>query len=131
MVALRPGRSTVAVEGLHGPSDDLPRSTRVRTLASHVVVTNRLARVQITPRPTTIVAGSKFELTAQAIDETGAVVAGAPVAFYVIYDTPDKYGWGGKRSDLAERTDLSTLGHRRFIAYFANFADTLDVQVVP
>jgi hypothetical protein len=44
---------------------------------------------------------------------------------------PDKYGWDGKRYALATQVDLSTPGHRRFIARFANLADTLDVQVVP
>jgi len=56
------------------------------------VVTNRLQRVAITPRSATIVAGSKLQLKAQDIDETGAVVPDAPVNFYVIYDTPDKNG---------------------------------------
>jgi hypothetical protein len=45
----------------------------------------------------------------------------------VIYDPPSKYGREGSGADA----DLTTPGHRRFIAYFANFADTLDVQVVP
>jgi hypothetical protein len=128
IIALRPGRSTVTVEGLRGPSDDLPRSTRVHMLTQHIAVTNRLVRVQITPRPATIVAGSKFELSAQAIDDAGAVVGDAPVNFYVIYDTPGK---NGKRYDLATRVELTKPGHRQFIASFANFADTLDVQVVP
>ena len=130
--ALRPGKSTVTVEGLHGPSDDLPRSTRVRTLSRNIVVTPRLARVEITPRPATIVAGSHVQFAARAIDETGAVVPGADVSLYVIYDTPVQYGgFDGKRYDLAERADLTTPGHRRFIARFLTFADTLDLQVVP
>jgi hypothetical protein len=131
IVGLHPGRSTVTVEGLRGPSDGLPRSTRVRTLSRHIIVTNRLARVQITPRPTTIVAGSKFELVPRVIDVTGAIVIDAPVSFYVIYDTPDQFGWEGKRYGLAKNVDLTTPGRRRFIARFGNFADTLDVQVVP
>jgi hypothetical protein len=130
IVARRPGRSTVAVEGLRGPSDDLPRSTRIRTIARHIVVTNRLVRIQITPRPTTITAGSPVKLEAQLIDETGVVVAGAPVNFLVIYDWPDNKDWGSKRYGLATRADLATPGHRRFIAYFANLADTLDLQIV-
>jgi hypothetical protein len=88
--------------------------------------------VEITPRPATIVAGSPIQLAARAIDETGAVVPGAHVNFYVIYDTPVQYGgWDGKRYDLAERADLTTPGHRRFIARFLTLADTLDLQVVP
>jgi hypothetical protein len=131
IVALHPGRSTVTAQGLRGPSDDLPRSTRVHDLTQNVVVTNRLARVEITPRPSTIVAGSTFGLTARVIDETGTVVSGAPVNFYVIYDTPDEHGWDGKRYGLASDTDLRTPGHRRFIARFSKLADTLDAQVVP
>jgi len=88
LVGLRPGRSTVTARGLHGPSDDLPRSTRVHSLSRHIVVINRLARVQIAPRPATIVAGSKFEIVAQGVDETGGIVADAPIQFYVIYDSP-------------------------------------------
>ena len=130
--ALRPGSATVAVHGLHGPSDDMPRSTRIRNLESHVIVTRRLARIAITPRPATIVAGSKMQLAAHVIDETGAVVREAPLHFFVIYDSPQQYGgWEGRRYEMAERADLTTPGHRRFIAYFRNLADTLDVQVVP
>jgi hypothetical protein len=132
LVGLRPGRSIVTAQGLHGPSDDLPRSTRVHSLSRHIVVINRLARVQIAPRPATIIAGSKFEIVAQAVDETGGIVADAPIQFYVIYDSPVQYGgWDGKRYDLATRADLTTPGHRRFIARFDKFADTLDVQIIP
>ena len=131
IVALRPGRSTVAVDGLHGPSDDLPRSTPVRTIAHHIVVTNRLTRLQITPRPTTIVAGSRVKPAVQLIDENGAIVTDAPVNFFVIYDWPDNKDWGSKRYDLGTRADLTTPGHRRFIAYFGKLADTLDTQVIP
>lgn len=130
IVALRPGTTTVTVDGLHGPSDDLPRSTPVRTIARHIVVTNRLTRLQITPRPTTIVAGSRFKPAVQLIDENGAIVADAPVNFLVIYDWPDNKEWGSKRYDLATRADLTTPGHRRFIAYFGKLADTLDIQIV-
>lgn len=131
IVAIRPGRSTVAVEGLHGPSDDLPRSTHIRTIARHIVVTNRLTRLQITPRPMTIIAGSSFRPEAQLIDDTGTIVTDAPVNFLVIYDWPDNKDWGSKRYDLATRADLTTPGHRRFIAYFGKLADTLDTQVLP
>ena len=128
LVALRPGKSTIAVNGLRGASDELPRSQRARTLTQTFIVTRRLTRVEIVPRPKEIVAGSRLKLTARVIDDRGAVVAGAPVGFYVIYDPPGKYGREGSADDNA---DLTTPGHRRFIAYFANFADTLDVQVVP
>lgn len=131
ITALRPGQSTVTVEGLHGPSDDLPRSTRVRAFTRHVVVTNRLARLQIVPRPTTIRAGSSVKLEAQLLDEFGAILPDAPINFLVIYDWPDNKSWGDKRYDLATRANLTTAGHRRFIAYFAGLADTLDLEVVP
>lgn len=131
IVALRPGRSTVTVDGLHGPSDDLPRSTQIRTLARHIVVTRRLVRLQITPRPTTIIAGSPFQPEAQLIDDAGTIVTGAPVNFFVIYDWPDNKDWGSKRYDLATRANLTTPGHRRFIAYFGKLADTLDTQILP
>ena len=130
IIAVRPGRSTVAVGGLHGPSDSLPRSTHIRTIARQVVVTNRLTRLQITPRATTIVAGSPFKPTVQLIDENGAIVADAPVNFFVIYDWPDNKDWGSKRYDIGTRADLTTPGHRRFIAYFGKLADTLDIQIV-
>jgi hypothetical protein len=65
------------------------------------------------------------------IDENGAIVTGAPVNFLVIYDWPDTKAWGSKRYDLATRADLTTPGHRRFIAYFGKLADTLDTQIVP
>ena len=131
LVALRPGRSTIAAHGLRGASDDLPRSRPVRTLTKQIVVTNRLARVEISPRPTTIVAGSAFPLTARAIDINGAAVAEVPVNFYVIYDIPEQYGWDGKRYGLAANADLTKPGRLRFIARFAKLADTLDVRVVP
>ena len=131
MVGLRAGRSTVTVDGLRGPSDELPRSTRIRTITRHVVVTNRLARLQIAPRPTSIRSGSDVKFEARLVDETGAAVIGAPVNFFVVYDWPDDKGWDRKRYDLAARADLKTPGHRRFIASFAGLADTLDLEVVP
>ena len=127
LLAVRPGRSTIAVHGLSGASDELPRSQRASTLTRTYIVTRRLTRVEITPRPKEIAAGSKFTPIARLIDESGAVVAGAPIGFYVIYNPPGKYGPEGS----AEDADLTTPGHRRFIAYFANLADTLDVRVVP
>jgi hypothetical protein len=127
LVALRPGRSTIGVRGLRGASDALPRSPRAKTLTRTYIVTRRLTRVEIAPRPKEIVAGSKPKLIARVIDDRGVVVRGAPVGFYVIYDPPGKYGPEGSADDA----DLTTPGPRRFIAYFENFADTLDVQVVP
>jgi hypothetical protein len=131
VVALRPGRSAITVHGLRGPSDELPRSPRARTLTRTVTVINRLTRVEISPRPAEIVVGSKFDLVARAIDENGAAVEGVPVDFYVIYDTPDQYGWEGRKYGHAADVELATPGRRRFIARFATFADTLDVRVVP
>ena len=130
LVARRPGKSTIAVNGLRGPSDELPRSPRVRTLTRNVIVTNRLTGIRITPRPSEIVAGSKVALVARAIDDRGAAVQVAPVDFVVIYDTPDRYGCDGKKCDAAADVDLTTPGRRRFIARFKTFADTLDVRVV-
>ena len=131
LVALRPGRTTIAANGLRGASDELPRSQRARSLTRDVIVTNPLTRIEIVPRPSKIVAGARFELVARVIDVNGAVVEGLPVDFYVIYDTPDPYGWEGKKYSLAPDVDLTAPGKRRFIARFAKFADTLDVQVVP
>jgi len=131
ITALRPGRSTVTVAGVHGPSDELPRSTRVHEFTRHIVVTNRLARIQITPRPTTIRAGSRVTLNAQLVDEFGAILPDAPINFVVIYDWPDNKSWSQKRYDLATRADLTTPGHRRFIANLRGLADTLDLEVVP
>ena len=131
LVARRPGTSTIAANGVRGASDELPRSPRARTLTRTITVINRLTRVDISSRPAEIVVGSKFELVARAIDENGAAVEGLPVDFCVIYDTPDQYGWEGRKSGHAVDVDLATPGRRRFIARFATFADTLDVQVVP
>lgn len=131
LVALRPGRSTIAATDMRGPSDELPRSHPVRTLTRHIVVTNRVARIEIAPRPGKIVAGTRFKPVARVIDVNGAVVHGLPIDFYVIYDIPDPYGWEGKKYDLAGAADLTAPGKRRFIARFAGFADTLDVRVVP
>ena len=97
LVALRPGRSTIAVNGLRGLSDELSWSPRARTLTRTCIVTRRLTQVEIAPRPKEIVAGSRLQLVARAIDESGAVVASAPVSFYVIYDPPGKYGRGPGR----------------------------------
>ena len=131
LIARKAGRSSVTVHGLRGPSDELPRSPRVRTLTRHIVVTNRLARVAIAPRPREIVAGTKLQLAARAIDIKGGVAEGVPVEFFVIYDVPDQHGWDGKKFDRVADADLTTPGRVRFLARFATFADTLDVQVVP
>jgi hypothetical protein len=131
IVGLRPGGSRVAVRGLHGPSDDLPRSARTSTFVLNVIVIKRLAGVRITPRPTTIVAGSEPELKAQLIDEAGAVVNDVRVSFLVFYDWPDTKPWGEKRYGLAADADFKTTGHRRFIASFGKLADTLDLEVIP
>jgi hypothetical protein len=124
LIALRAGSSSITVHGLRGPSDELPRSPRARTITRHIIVTNRLARVEI-------VAGAKFKLVARAIDVNGGVAEGVPVEFYAVYDVPDQHGWEGKKYDLAADADLTTPGRVRFLARFSKFADTLDVQVVP
>ena len=48
------------------------------------------------------------------------------MGFYVISDACGKHGPVRSERDAY----LTTPRHRGFIAYFANFADTLDVQVV-
>jgi hypothetical protein len=109
----------------------LPRSTRIHTITRHVVVINRPAHLQITPRPSTVVAGSAPRFQVDLTDETGAVIADAPVKFLVIYDWPDTKDWDKKNYDRASRANLTKPGHRRFVASFANLADTLDVEVIP
>jgi hypothetical protein len=125
--AVRPGRTTIRVHGVHAPSDTVPsRTPPEHELARDVIVTLPLARIRITPRPALAVAGQVFYLGARVFDASGRAVAEYPV----LYDVQGERGARGARSESVISLDLRRPGPTRIVARVPGLADTLIVNVV-
>ena len=125
--AVRPGRTTIRVRGVHAPSDTVPsRTPPERELARDVIVTLPLARIRITPRPDVVVAGRMFFLGTRVFDVNGHAVAEYPVR----YDVEGERGARGARSESAISLDLRRRGKTRIVASVPGLADTLVVTIV-
>jgi hypothetical protein len=80
LVATRPGRLKVRAVGVHTPADTMPSGTSLDSiLEREVVVTRPIARVKISPRPTSMIAGSPMAFTARALDRAGRTVEGLAI----------------------------------------------------
>lgn len=128
VVARRTGRTRVRITGLAGPSDTLPSSRPPpRELEVTVIVTEPVARVELTPRIRSAVAGRPVRIRARAFDVRGRVIAGAPVEVNV---REDRFTRGLHVRDTGSVT-FESPGQRRVIASFGGRADTLVVEVAP
>jgi hypothetical protein len=126
LVGRRPGRTTVTARGVHTIADTMPsREPLDSILTREVTVIPPLARLEITPRFSTMRVGERRELRVRVLDRSGRPITGAPVKlggegpgmlnisgsnpYTVSFDTPGRHGV------------TASLGSR---------ADTLWVQVI-
>ncbi len=128
LVARRPGRTMLRVDGLTGPSDTTPsRTPPERSITRDVLVTVPIERVKISPRPDSVIVGSTVQFGVQAVDRAGQVIEGAPVVsrfdngrYSRVYVGPAPF-----------RASFETPGRSTIVASLGTRADTVVVIVVP
>jgi hypothetical protein len=80
LVALKSGRTTIRASGVHDPADLEPSRIPVDSIVTgEVVVTPRVGRLVISPRPTTMRAGELQSFSVRVVDRAGRVIEGTPV----------------------------------------------------
>ena len=80
LVALKPGRTTIRASGVHDPADLEPSRITVDSIVTaEVVVTPRVGRLTISPRPSTMRAGELRSFSVRVADRAGRVIDGTPV----------------------------------------------------
>lgn len=79
LVGMRPGRTVVRVDGLHGSDDTALSRPPPRALEAEVVVTEPIARVEIAVSDSVVAAGSRVSVRVRVVDVRGREVVGAPV----------------------------------------------------
>jgi hypothetical protein len=124
--ALRPGRTTLRVIGVHGASDTVASSKPpARELTREIIVTRPIRRVEIVPRPDTVRVRERFTLRVRVTDSAGEELAGLPV-------TLDVLDGDRTRHDASKSVDLSLTspGSTRIVARLGTYADTVTVTVV-
>jgi hypothetical protein len=126
LVALRPGRARVRAAGVHDVADLEPTSISLDSIVTRdVLVTPRVGRFAISPRPTTMHTGERRSLSVLVIDRAGRAIEGAPVELL----------WGQKNSHesrLATRpvsVAFDKPGRYEIIAVLGSHADTVNVDV--
>jgi hypothetical protein len=123
---LRPGRTTVSVRGIRGPSDTaVSREPPARALRRDVVVTPPIGRIEITPRPDTVIAGRPFVLRARVLDTNGQPITDAPVTF-----REPSVGNIGSSSSYPTEFAIRTSGRTQIVAEVRGRTDTLTVTVI-
>lgn len=129
LVALRPGRTTLHVRGLHGAADTMPSRTPVpRELTREIVVTPPIARVEIGPHADTVRAGESFAITIRVTDIEGRVYDEAPVSIRSV-EPPASGGLSTGR--VRQFALYGPPGRRTIVATFGGRADTTTVELLP
>ena len=125
--AVRPGRTTLRVHGVHSAADSAVSSQApARELERGVTVTLPLSRIAITPRPDTVVSGKPLSLQAIVRDTTGQPIGDVPVTFNV-----EGLGYSVGTSSLTQTPiEVRGRGRRRIVAKAGSLSDTLFVTVV-
>lgn len=125
--ALRPGRTTIGVDGVHGPSDTVESRSPPDTVLTHTIVVGEpVSRVVIVSRPDTVPLGEPVEFRVEALDRLGGIVSGAPVRLAADlgpYDTV-------RDATYPVTLQFEEPGLRRVVASFRELADTIHVMVV-
>jgi hypothetical protein len=84
IVGVRAGTTTIMVHGIRGPSDTIPtRDPPAQSASGLVVVTERVARIDFSPLPDTIMGGTDRPITVRLYDASGALLPHAPVGLRV------------------------------------------------
>lgn len=127
-VARRTGRTVVRAHGVHGASDTIPsRSRPDRELEREVVVTRRIARVEIVPRVDTVRVGETREIQVRVYDVAGNRVNEAPAELRVTHTG----GHGIIHGGVARAITFDVPGTSELTASFAGVTDRLAVTVLP
>jgi len=80
LVALKPGVTKVRASGVHDPADLEPSRIRLDSIVTgDVLVTPRVARLVISPRPTTMRTGERRSFSVLVVDRAGRAIEGTPV----------------------------------------------------
>lgn len=80
LVALKPGRITVRASGVHDAADLEPSRIRLDSIVTgDVLVTPRVGRLAISPRPTTMRTGERRSFSVRVVDRAGRAIEGTPV----------------------------------------------------
>jgi hypothetical protein len=126
--ALRPGRTTLRVRGLHSTSDTAASEKPPEAqLEREVIVTPPITRLEIAPRRDTVRTGELFTLRVRALDSRGQELAGLPWRLDVIDGSYRSIQLGPE----PQRFLFTTPGRVHIAAALGAHADTLTVTVVP
>jgi hypothetical protein len=124
--ALRPGRTSLRVHGVHSASDSAASARPPQhVLERDVLVTRPIGRIEITPRPDTVGAHRPLVLTTRVVDIDGQPIADVPVTISV-----QDSGNYGSLSLTPTPITLISKGRKRIVASTRRHADTLTVTVV-
>lgn len=124
--ALRPGRTLIAVRGIHSPSDSAPSSEPpAHEIRREVIVTLPLGRVELTPRPNSVVVRRQLDITARVFDTAGQSLGDVPVTIEV--QDGSRYS---TLSLVPIAIDMSLTGPTRIIARVGPLTDTLTVTIL-
>jgi hypothetical protein len=125
--ALRPGRTTMRVRGIHSPSDTAPSSKPPeRELAREIIVTPPIERVEIAPRPDTVRVGEIITLHVRALDHEGRDFAGLPWQLEVL----DGENRGIHIGPEAVSLGFTVPGRARIAARLGIHTDTITVTAI-
>ncbi|HEX6750249.1 MAG TPA: hypothetical protein VF092_23350 [Longimicrobium sp.] len=128
LTALRPGRTTIRISGLHSDLDTIPIPGRfVPEIAREIVVTGPVAAVRICPRPEEVPGGIPIPFRVELVDREGVVYRDPP-ANIVIHDGAPYLHWPAPgdttiRFDRLGPVVLTTTP-------FAGLSDTVRLRVV-
>lgn len=127
VTALRPGRTTLRVRGVHGPSDTAAsRQPPQRKLEREIIVTPPVGRVEIVPRPDTVRVREPFTLRVRVVDRAGNEIAGVPATL----ESLDGDGRYVRDASGPVQMILTSPGRTRLVARLGVHTDTLTVTVV-
>jgi len=125
--ALRPGRTTLRVRGVHGPSDTaVSRRPPQRKLEREIIVTPPIGRVEIVTRPDTLRVRELFTFRVRVADRAGNELAGVPATLEVL----DGDGRYVRDASGPVQMGLTSSGRTRIVARLGVHTDTLAVMVI-
>jgi hypothetical protein len=122
LMAVRPGRVKVRATGVHTPADTMPSLTPLDSIVEReVLITRPLATFTISPRPTSMVAGSPMTFTVRAVDRTGGTIEGLPVTLK----------WDTNGASVPAAVTFVQPGRHWVAASLGAYTDSLAIDVRP
>jgi len=125
--ALRPGRTVLRVDGVHGVSDTAASSKPpARTLERAIVVTAPMKRIEITPRPETVRGREIVTYRVRAWDRTGQEFTDLPWRLEIFDGDYHSSREGPDPASLV----FATPRRVRLVAHLGALTDTLTISVI-